>query len=251
MRRPLLSPRDRRALVLGAAVLAPALLFVYAVKPFTGRLAAAREELRAERALLGRERELVAAADTMALDAQRIETARRAALDRLLPGSDALLAQGELATRLRAAARDAGVLIREVTGEGVERLPGGIVAVDVGLRGEGDFEGALSLLRKLESSRTLFHVRRLGMEAIRVARADGDPDMEVLAIVATVRAYLHDPAGADALHSAPAVAALGRTYGASAPASVQDVAPHSAGSPGAGSSGVVPLSRVIADGRRH
>lgn len=247
----MLSPRDQRALVLGAAVLAPTLVLVLAVKPYVGRVAAAREELRAERALLERERELIAADRALASRAQRIDAARRAALDRLLPGSDALLAQGELATRIRGAARDAGVLIREVAGEGVERLPDGFLAVDVGLRAEGDFEGALSLLRKLESSRTLFHVRRLGIEAIRMAGADGGPDMEVLAIVATVRAYLLDPAGADALHSAPAEPASGRTFGVSAAAGLRGVAPHGAGSPDAGSSGVVPLSRIIADGGRQ
>lgn len=220
-----LSPRDRRALKLGASVLAPALLFALVVRPCAARLASVREELRAQRALLAQERELVASLAANGWRRDELELARHAAADLFLPSSDPLLAQGELATRIGQLAREANVLVQQVTSEGPEALPGGITAVDLGLHAEGDFEGVLELLRKFEGSRTLFHVRRLSIEAVRPAGVDGG-DMEVLAIVATLRAYLRSSDGAGAAPGGPAREAAAEGI-------------HSA-------TGVTPLSAVIA-----
>ena len=57
-----LSPRDRRALQLGALLALPALLYAGAVKPYVASVAAARAEIETQRGLLTRERALIDAA---------------------------------------------------------------------------------------------------------------------------------------------------------------------------------------------
>src|SRR5690606_21878341 len=66
-----LSARDRRALELGAAVVMPVLVWMFAGVPDVRALGEARARLEAERDLLARELELVASAPAHLADAER------------------------------------------------------------------------------------------------------------------------------------------------------------------------------------
>ena len=56
-----MSSRDRRAVGLGLAVLVPALLYIWAVRPYLARLDDARQEVAAQRDALSREEAAIAA----------------------------------------------------------------------------------------------------------------------------------------------------------------------------------------------
>jgi len=53
-----MTSRERRTVTIGALVLLPALLYIWAVRPYQTALSEAREQLLTERATLARERRL-------------------------------------------------------------------------------------------------------------------------------------------------------------------------------------------------
>jgi type II secretory pathway component PulM len=51
-----MSPKDRRAIILGAIVVLPALVFIYGVRPYQAAMTATRDELETARLALSREK---------------------------------------------------------------------------------------------------------------------------------------------------------------------------------------------------
>jgi hypothetical protein len=180
MRRSLLdrlSHRDRRALLLGLAVLLPALLWMFALRPYREALAEARTSLDSERALLLREEALVASAPTLpaALEAAAAE-AKRAEL-RLVRAANAPLGEAEVTGYLEGVAGLSRVLLQEMRGVEPERgavAPEGVRVVRLALRGESDLEGVLTFLHRVEESPLLLRVIELSVEPV-VQRARPAP----------------------------------------------------------------------------
>ncbi|HEX7120479.1 MAG TPA: GspMb/PilO family protein [Longimicrobiales bacterium] len=199
-----LTARDRRALLLGAAVLAPALLFAFVARPFAGALAERRDRLAAERDLLARELRLLA-------DARRFPDALRDAeaelmreAPRLFAGSDPVAATSALEGFVAAQAIAHRVFIQRSESLAPESAAQGVVALRTTVRAVGDLDGLLSFLRSLEAGRKLVRIERLSLE--RVEEPDGGQDRVVIAASALVRGYAlaADPTGP--LAAAPAEA---------------------------------------------
>ena len=181
-----MSPRDRRALSLGAAVLIPALILVLLVKPWVAALAEQRGQVATERDALSRERSAIAAAREHPLLQQRADSAMRVTTPRLFVGRDDVMASAELATYLGDVARVSRVWLQDAATRPSITLPSGVRALHVELRGESDLRGILSMLRALESGNKLVRVDRL--DIARVNHTVND-DSESLSLSASVTAF--------------------------------------------------------------
>lgn len=176
-----LSPRDRRAVLLGALVLVPALLWVAAVQPYRAALADVRERTATERALLQRELALIDAGATPAIVMEMEARAQRAAL-RLVSAPNAPLAEAEVTGFLQELARLSRVLLQELRGvedrRGRAEESAPLRPIRLAVRGESDLEGVMTFLQRIESSPLLMRVTELSVEPHRegrdgTRRADG------------------------------------------------------------------------------
>jgi hypothetical protein len=151
--------------LLGAAVLLPALLWTLALAPYLDALESRRARLAEGRRLLARELELLAQAKAFprAFD----QGARRilAAAPRLMGGDDDAEAGAAVAGYVRRLARMGGANVTRVDPAPVHDAGGGITALPVAVTGEADLEGVMSFLQMLETGPKLVRVDELKIEA--------------------------------------------------------------------------------------
>jgi hypothetical protein len=175
-----LSHRDRRAVLLGIAVLAPALLYIVVVRPYFSALEQVRERVGAERALLAREEALLAAAPTLPREIEALGGALQRAELRLVRAATGPAAEAEVASYLENIAGLSRVLLQEM--RAVELVRGVVESsafppVRLAVRGESDLEGVLTLLHRIESSPLLLRVASLSIEPVlERARVSQDRD---------------------------------------------------------------------------
>lgn len=156
-----LSPRDRRALTLGALVLLPSLFFIWGVKPFLATLSESQDFLSVERAALSRERAAVSAAQRNPGMQQLADSLMRAMSPRLFAGRDDVMATAELVSHLGAVAQEHDVWLQNATTRPSEVGEAGVRTLHVALRAESDLEGVLRFLQALEQGEKLLRVERL------------------------------------------------------------------------------------------
>ncbi|MEX0892841.1 MAG: type II secretion system protein GspM [Gemmatimonadota bacterium] len=191
-----LGERDRRALLLGAAVLLPALLWAGAVRPYTAALQDVRDRLSTERALLAREQGLVATAAELPARLTDAERLAAASGERLVRASNRPLAEAALTGTLEHVASASRVLLQGVRGvEPVDAptAPAGVVAVQVAVQGESDVAGLTRFLHRIESSPLLMRVRALDVRpragSGRERAGPAPEEMGVVAFSFVVEAY--------------------------------------------------------------
>lgn len=180
--------RDRRALAIGGAILLSLLLVARGVRPAISRVQALRAEISRERDLLARGRALLAGVPALDSTAARLERAVALADDRLFPSADPLAATAGLGAYVSDLARRNGVHVQQGETRPPTAAAGDLVAVEVGLRAQGDLEGALAFLISLERGPRLVEVVRLGIERTAGTR-DREPEHETLSLTLVVRGY--------------------------------------------------------------
>lgn len=179
-----MSSRDRRALFLGAAVLLPALLFIWGVRPFFAAVRENRDLLASERATLSRELAAIDAARANP-DLHRVaDSAMRAVAPRLFQGRDSVMATAELGSYLgEMAARHDVWLQNAVTRPSIAES-GGVRRLRVEIRAESDLQGVLSFITALERGDKLVRVERLDIS--RVLSVGTEEGIEPVSIAATI-----------------------------------------------------------------
>lgn len=184
-----LSVRDRRALVLGAAITASAFVVAFGVKPYMRSLRDTREELHSQRDLLVRERSVLAGSKSYAgaLESGQANLAHESMP--LFDGADDLSATSDLSDQVSQTALSNRVLVQQIETRKAETASDGLVAVSVDLRGEGDFEGILHFLNSLERGAKLIRVSRLAIEQVARPAPEGAPQAEVLSLAGTFTGY--------------------------------------------------------------
>lgn len=156
-----LTARDRRALVLGALVLAPAFFYIWGVKPYVAALDESRDFLSVERAALARERAAVTAAQQNPQMQPLADSLLRAMSPRLFAGRDDVMATAELVSHLGAVAETCDVWLQNATTRPAEVGEAGVRTLHVALRAESDLEGVMRFLEALETGEKLIRIERL------------------------------------------------------------------------------------------
>lgn len=204
-----MSPRDRRALVLGSTIVGLSLFGVFGVKPFMKSLADDRERLASERQTLGRERAAVDAARRNPQLQQVADSAMSAMTPRLFEGRDDGIAGAELDLWVTDVAHKSRVFLPTVTTRAGSTSAAGIRLLRSDIRGESDLRGILTFLRALETGDKLVRVERIDLS--RLPNASEDDETETLSMAATIIGF--------ALPSEqPRADSARRANGASAPA---------------------------------
>ncbi len=190
MKIPTLSARDRRALLLAASVLVPALFWALVAAPYLSAVERASDSMAAERELLRREVALLASAEQFpaALEegaAQLLEVASR-----LFGGENPSVTSAALAQYLQTAARSARVLFTRLEPAPAEEAGTGVIALPLRVQGETDLEGLLTLLHSLETGEKLVRVENLRIQGLRTTTARAVDDSEVLSFEFTAAGFM-------------------------------------------------------------
>jgi len=163
---PRLNARDRRAVIIGALILAPGLAWAFGVRPYLDAVAETGERVTTERALLERELALVASArrhpEEFRTGAERLLQAA----PRLIGGGDDGAAAAALAGYLRRLAGMGGASLRSVEPATTRDAGAGLTALPVVVSGEADLQEVLTFLRLLETGPKLVQVRELRLESM-------------------------------------------------------------------------------------
>jgi len=180
-----LRPRDRRALLLGACIGAPALAWAFAVQPYIATMRADRATLETQRSLLARERGAIDAAPRTPREIQRV----RAALDRerarLFEG-DAISSGAALTSYVKDAIEENSLTLQQLDARESATLPSGLRDLTLELRAEGDLRGILDMLTALENGERLVRVARVAIER---SAAPPNATTEALVLTATLHGY--------------------------------------------------------------
>ncbi|HEX6745862.1 MAG TPA: type II secretion system protein GspM [Longimicrobium sp.] len=165
MSRISITPRDRKAITVGAAILVPGLIWAFAVSPYLHALRSAESKLGDERRLLRRELELLA--EARGYPAAFADGAKKllAVAPRLTGGDDDAAAGAAVAGYVRRLAQMGGANVTRVDPAPVRDAGGGITALPVAVTGEADLEGVMNLLQLLETGPKLVRVDELKIEA--------------------------------------------------------------------------------------
>jgi hypothetical protein len=188
-----MSARDRRALRLGLIILAPALFYIWGVRPFRASLTTTRTEIAAKRELLSRELAAVSAARRNPELQRAADSAMRATAPRLFEGRDDVMATAELVSHLGVVAQEHQVLLEAASTRPTTIRDGGVRALQVEIRAESDLHGVLAFLRALEGSEKLLRVERLDIS--RSLGTIEDEGVEALSISATIIGFAIPNAG--------------------------------------------------------
>ena len=181
-----MTARERRTVTIGAVVLLPALLYIYAFRPYQTALSDARDQLSTERQALAREKAAIATARQNPELQHVADSAMRAMQPRLFEGKDDVMASAELAAYLGDLARGARVWLQDAGTRPATAADDGVRTLRVEIRAESDLLGTLMFLQALERGEKLVRVDRLDIS--KSARGD-DKDAETLSIVATVAGF--------------------------------------------------------------
>jgi hypothetical protein len=184
MSRRHLQPRERRALVLGMAVVLPALLFVLVVSPYMGSTAGVREQLRAQHALLQQELALLDEPARYPPVLERADSAIHAAVPRLFGGDDGVTATAALAAYVADHARRSRVLVQRTDGGTPAAVVPGVLRLSLELRALGDLEGLMTLFHALEHGPKLVRIESFSIEPARPGAPDEDAPLALAAVLA-------------------------------------------------------------------
>jgi hypothetical protein len=176
------TPRERRTVVIGLLLVAPALLWIYGVRPSREALADTRAEVATQRDLLARELALLEDADRYPAAYRTADSALLRAAPRLFDEADDVLATARLTSYVAGQALGSRVLLQERSRDGIRRL-------QIEIRAESDTEGMLRFLNSLERGSKLIVVDRIALTREERSQMKGKPPVGVLMLTATVSGF--------------------------------------------------------------
>lgn len=196
-----MSPKDRRAIILGAVVVLPALVFIWGVRPYRAAMMETRDELETARLALSREKAVVAARPAAPGGQQTTDSALTMVKPRMFEGRDDAIASAQLAAYLGTVARRSRVLMQDANTRPSTSSDEGIRTLRVEVRAESDVQGVTTFLHNLESGPKLVRVDRL--EISRVPGLEDKNGYETLSVAATIAGFAFNGA-ADSTSARPA-----------------------------------------------
>jgi hypothetical protein len=188
-----MAAKDRRAIILGAIIVLPGLIFIWGIRPYRNALTNARDELVTARLALSREMAAVAAGPETPGGQQSADSALRMVSPRLFEGRDDAFASAQLAAYLGSVARRSRVLMEDANTRPSTTSPEGIRTLRVEVRAESDVQGVATFLHNLEAGSKLVRVDRL--EVSRVPGLEDKNGFETLTIAATIAGFAFNNPG--------------------------------------------------------
>jgi hypothetical protein len=185
-----LNGRDRRAVVVGAALLGAGLGVRLGIIPCARRLGDTRERIERERDLLARERALLAEVQSYPARMPAAERVLLGEAPRLFGGSNLSTASATLVNYVSTRSLAHRVFVQQSVSRPPIAVAAGVAKLQVELRAVGDLEGMLALLQDLEGGPKLLTVESLALGQTERLNVGGRPrDEEVLGMSATVSGY--------------------------------------------------------------
>ncbi len=188
-----LTTRDRRAIRLGGAALLAGLCWVLVLAPYLRAVRETSDRLAAERDVLERERALLASTEQLRLAIDSGTARLMEAAPVLFGGANEAEASAALARYLQSGATASKALLARVepgkSGDGGV----GLVALPLRVQGETDLWGLLSLLHMLESGQKAVRIDELRIGDGR-GRSLRTGEYESLSFGFTVTGYMFDAA---------------------------------------------------------
>jgi len=161
MKPPKLKSRDVRAIALGAALVVPALLYVWAIAPAWRALQSQRAALSAAQDTLAQERRLMMQMRTISARHDQMVAWLATEARRLFDGEDDIAATSGLAEYVTRAATQSGVTIRETETRPSIPVTGALRAVRLDIRVDGNTRSLMTFLKQIEGGNRLVRVGRL------------------------------------------------------------------------------------------
>jgi hypothetical protein len=185
------SSRDRRAVMIGAVILVPSLLYVYAARPIARAIADKRTAAVQQTDLLARERAVIELAPRF--PALRVEASQRldAELKRTIKSEAAVTANVKLADYVRQIGRAHELLVTDAAEAPGDSLTPGVMLLRLSVHGESDLQGILGFLRAIENGSMHARVASLQIEKARgrtMPNGQGEDPREILTLTATIEA---------------------------------------------------------------
>lgn len=183
-----LSPRDARALKIGALLVVPLAILQFGVRPYLSVMSRRVDELTTQRALLSRELQMLrdrAEYGALQVQAQRLLTETE---QQLFVAHDEISASAALSHHVTDHARRATVQLQQVETRSGQPIGEEVMALEVQIQGESDLEGILSFLRALEFGEKLVTVPVLRISLAGGTAAESN-EPRVLGFTATVRGF--------------------------------------------------------------
>lgn len=178
-------PQDRRALLLGSAVLALMLGYTRVARPELAQMRAREAELTSQRDLLARESALLAVAPKLPEMHRTVERTLVAENSRLFAG-DSVGATAELTAYIADVGNEAGVRLTSVEAR-APNAQRGVTRLLVDARGDGSWSKVLDFVTSLESSEQLVDVVSVRIE--RGSRGGLLGGASTVSVVVTVAGY--------------------------------------------------------------
>lgn len=183
---------DRRALLIGALIVGPSLVYWLAVRPLWRVMQSSQQRLWAERSLLAEENALLRVASAYPRVLQENERELMHEAPRLFDGTDSVIASSQFGEYVITNAISSNVFVQSNTAGEIVPVGNGVMSLQVDILAEGDLAGVLSFLQRLEKGTKLIRVSKLELApSPRLALPDStSPALtEVLTFRATVNGF--------------------------------------------------------------
>lgn len=183
-----LKSRDRRALLIGLAIVTPVAAYRVAVSPWLRHMSELRTTLATERDLLAREQGTITEAQQLPDQMAALAGDLKSVQPRLLPGASTMEASGALSRYVTSLGVENGILIQQAETRATQSVAGSLQSTSLEVRALGDLEGVARFLHGLENGPRLMHVDALSIRPAGVN--DGDLDRgELLSTSVLVTGY--------------------------------------------------------------
>lgn len=158
-----MSSRDRRALTIGACIVIPGLMIPWVIKPYLNALADVHSQTDDAREQLARERRAIAQLPKLPVAQTRAAQQLDSEVPRLFQANDVLVANGDFAEYVASAAQSAGIRLSQSETRPVRPVSGGVQALGLEIRAEGDLDGLLHFLNQLETGGKLIRLETVSL----------------------------------------------------------------------------------------
>jgi hypothetical protein len=202
-----MSAKDRRAVVLGVAILGPSLFYIWGVKPYRASMTEMRDQLETARLALSREKAALTMTRTNPSAQRDADSALALVTSRLFVGRDDAIASSQLAAYLGDVARRSRVLMQDAGTRPSSTSPEGIRTLRVEIRAESDVQGIVTFLQTLEGGTRLVRVDRL--EISRTPGLEDKNGYETLSIAATISGFAFGGSPIDTARTRPTAGGTG------------------------------------------